>query len=722
MISARAVLITKWNKHGYRPLSIPSVETFDIDGAMDSDSDTWTFEIGDPSHELINVLRRDNEVRANIFAVTERAVEPLHSGFADEIMLSENNVLVFSGRDISAPAVDSIAPPKQFRGMKPEQIVSREARALKIGGRLRLQPGPAMGRISRDGSETYWEFWHRFYRKRAMWIWAGADGSLHAGHLNYNQKPAYQFGYPTRRHTGQKKLGWIAVERVELRKSTTSRVGEVWVLGEHGGNPFIAKAYDVTTAEWVKRPNKLIQSSQAKNIREAKAEAWLEVFESKVGALEITLTVADPGYLIRQNRMALLNIPEVGLTGKWFVVGSRYVGGAEGLYQVVRLREKGYALSRRVPADPQAPQEPNRNTSNTFGASLDVPFGNFFVNAARKHHGPWDFNLFLACLLAMGQMESGHQNKREGGSEIYYHWKARATRGAGRNPNDPGYGNQEDQHGRTKREWQELFANDPGNPLNPFSRDAGVGVMQLTTHSFKVAADKMNGGKVDEYTGNRWNPEWNIMEAAAVLLGKLSGIPPGGNNIYLGVKAYNGSGPAAERYAREVRKLVEETYLPKVEEGIQSANQQAGEFTPPLETPMPTQSNFRQIDPEGAPDNNGVRHHAAVDWFAPAHSDVFAPRNGKIVEITRNSDNSGQVFGGVVKMKERRSSRVWVFRHVDPRPRLRVGQQVEAGERLAEVSDWRSGSPHCHIEIWKTLSGGYDFENMIDPLVYMGAD
>jgi hypothetical protein len=55
-----------------------------------------------------------------------------------------------------------------------------------------------------------------------------------------------------------------------------------------------------------------------------------------------------------------------------------------------------------------------------------------------------------------------------------------------------------------------------------------------------------------------------------------------------------------------------------------------------------------------------------------------------------------------------------VLRHVVPR--VSVDQRVGAGQLVATVVPWRSGPPHVHIELWKSLSGGYRFENMIDPV------
>jgi hypothetical protein len=38
----------------------------------------------------------------------------------------------------------------------------------------------------------------------------------------------------------------------------------------------------------------------------------------------------------------------------------------------------------------------------------------------------------------------------------------------------------------------------------------------------------------------------------------------------------------------------------------------------------------------------------------------------------------------------------------------------DPGQVVATVTNWRDGSPHAHIEVWRTLQG--DYENMLDPM------
>jgi murein DD-endopeptidase MepM/ murein hydrolase activator NlpD len=137
----------------------------------------------------------------------------------------------------------------------------------------------------------------------------------------------------------------------------------------------------------------------------------------------------------------------------------------------------------------------------------------------------------------------------------------------------------------------------------------------------------------------------------------------------------------------------------------------------PLASSCGTSSEFAIGDPEGAPDRNGVRRHAGKDWFAPGRSPVRAPVAGTIVEAKVRPTTTGQVFGGTVKIEANRGKKVWVFRHCDPT--VRVGQKVGAGQIVATVTPWRGGAPHAHIELWKSRSANYRYEQMEDPMKYL---
>ncbi len=138
----------------------------------------------------------------------------------------------------------------------------------------------------------------------------------------------------------------------------------------------------------------------------------------------------------------------------------------------------------------------------------------------------------------------------------------------------------------------------------------------------------------------------------------------------------------------------------------------------PLPTSPGMRSEFSLADGEGAPDRNGVKHHAGKDWFAPGRSPVRAPVAGTIVEAKVRPSTSGQVFGGTVKIEAGGNKKVWVFRHCDPM-NVREGQKVQAGQVVAQVTPWRDGAPHAHIELWKSRNANYEYEQMEDPMTYL---
>ena len=137
----------------------------------------------------------------------------------------------------------------------------------------------------------------------------------------------------------------------------------------------------------------------------------------------------------------------------------------------------------------------------------------------------------------------------------------------------------------------------------------------------------------------------------------------------------------------------------------------------PLGTELGPHSEFAIPNPHGAPAANGVRYHAAKDWFAPPGTTVRAPATGTVVEARSDPRTAGPIFGGSVKVEDR-LGRVWVFRHVDPR--TAVGRRLRAGDVVATVARWQSGPSHAHVEVWKTLAGGYRYENMLDPMTFFG--
>jgi len=124
---------------------------------------------------------------------------------------------------------------------------------------------------------------------------------------------------------------------------------------------------------------------------------------------------------------------------------------------------------------------------------------------------------------------------------------------------------------------------------------------------------------------------------------------------------------------------------------------------------------FNLGDPEGMFPRPPGRH-GAVDWFAEGGTPVKAARAGRVVESTPSLGSSGQVFGGVVKIEETPGGITWVYRHVSPY--VPIALEVNAGQLIALVTRWDGGPDHLHMEVWKTLAGGYNFSNAIDPRSY----
>ena len=563
MIDAYATITTAWGGT-YKPVDIYRVQEFNVDASMDTDTDQWLLTIGDPKAELIDTLRRDAEVRVSIFARDVKKFQALQTGFADEVGFDTDGNLQMNGRDMTSVAVDSQAPPNQWRNARPTEVIEREARQLKIGSKVQLPKTAPFKTLARDGSETYWEFWYRLMRKRSMWLWSEPDGILTGGFLDYNAKPSYKFGRPSGSFSSLNP-GWIPVQHAMWKKSTANRIGEIFVIGHNAkGDSFPAHEKDTTISHWIKKPIRILTDSSARTQNETNASAHEEIFESIVGAVEWQLVIQNTDQLIRQNTTCEVNIPEIGLKGTFFVVGCKtFLSVEEGLYQVVRLRERNYALSKRTPDDPamgQAVGVDEFGASNAK-ASLPVRWSNCFIYAANNHHGPWNMKEFLAVLLSICDQESGFRDVLEGhgsGTEHPY-----AT--GGQPPSivvDPA----------GARRFQDNFRNEIGG------NQLGVGPMQLTTYSYKVAADKLfDPNVVDQYVGGRWNPCSNIAVAASVLRGKLRdvgaevGTPPLPiEQIWEGVRAYNGSGPQAENY-KEIIKGKFTQYLGIVESSMTAA-------------------------------------------------------------------------------------------------------------------------------------------------------
>lgn len=585
-------------------LPIPKLESYYVDTALDNDADTWTCDIGDPHGQYLEMLDRNSEVRVQLFGVGTEGQSYLMTGISDEVSYDEQGTITLTGRDLSSLATDSIISPKQFRHVRAHAIVDQQARELGFK-QTALAHAKQVKKVQfTDGSESYWEFWYRLYRKEQMWLWCEPNGILVANKLNYDAQTTYFFGSPKENDSQYLKRVYIPVERAEIHKSTQARVAEVWVYGHKGDNGFLSIAKDPTMNGWIKRPRKIMLDTESHTTKGAQKTGWEEIFEGKVGSVEIRLTIPDPGFMIRQNRVAHVRIPEIGFEGTFFVVGVRAQGGPNGFLQEVRLREKQYSISRRVPADPKLnTHTPGQATGlgaalAGIGGNMPESWGQYFVKAAKEFHGPWDYNLFLATLLAIADRETGgsFQNERQNGGPggDHYEWTPPPTENV-----IAGSHGTEGQPATALENWKQRFANESGDGYISF--EAGVGPMQLTDRGLKHQADDhFKPGNRDEFQGGRWHPEHNIWVAAKYLRSCLQGtVRDSGRDIdmWMGVMAYNRGVQGAldyfaahnqpSEYAISVKNKVynDPGYLPSVktarDTAVENANADPGDFVSP---------------------------------------------------------------------------------------------------------------------------------------------
>jgi cell wall-associated NlpC family hydrolase/prophage tail gpP-like protein len=500
---------------------------------------------------------------------------PIFTGIADQVTFTNDDYLLsITGRDMSALATDSDAPAGRWRHVKPAKFIGQRAHQLGLTDQY-ITKMAEIGRLSTDASETEWSFWYRIVRTKGFFMWTGPLGALYIDHLNYNDAPKYMFGFPP---PGKSTTGWTPVESVAVRSNKQGRKATVWVYGEDAktGRPFYSSAIDPNIKSWKRKPLSIVTSTIAKSNADAQAEAKEEIFESIVGAFEIELTIHDTAQVIAQNRNARLNLPGdmAHLNGIYFVTGVTRIGGADGFRQIVRLRERGFAISKRVPQPPSKdvkdPADAKVPSSVAAALSGEAEWAQSFVNAAREFGVPagWDLAVFLGTLLAICQIETAFRNVRYNGD---WQWQPYDvfTEDA-RNLNV-------EREADLQIKYQGLFANAPNSPGNPYNFDgqgAAVGPMQLLSKTYKDWADTYGWNGVPDHgelEGGRWNPDSNIRAAARALVEKLN-IPPKADptnpdTIWIGVARYGGS----QEYANNVRNEYNSRWKDVAESAVASA-------------------------------------------------------------------------------------------------------------------------------------------------------
>lgn len=630
----RAAITTKWSSGGYSPRTVRSIVSYYVDTSLDNDADTWTIEIADPGLSMPEILARDNEVRVQLYGAGANGTGYLFTGITDDVEYNESGVMRLVGRDLSILAIDNIAPPALFRHVRASALIHDEATKLGFPRTALNATSPVSGKtmvkkvMKRDGSETYWEFWYRLYRNEKMWLWTDPDGTLIGDRLNYDSPPSYYFGIARANESDAVKRMYIPCTSTNFKKSTTTRAYEVAVHGHKGDKGFIEKAYDQTLSGWQLKRRKLIDDPDAHSWDAASKSAYEEIFEGKVGAIEYNLTIIDPGFTIRTNKIARLNLPDIGLAGDFYVVGNRIQAGPEGVIQEVRLREKNYAITRRIPDEPSAkttsaPTGGAAGVAQQIQATGDVPkdWADYFVKAANKWHGPWDFNTFLALLLAIAEQETGIHNIREnggpGGSHIPWYPRPRSE-------NDPG--------GAALARWLPLFLNE----TKSVGREYGVGPMQLTDPGLKYEADDMmKTGYHDEREAGRWHPEHNIMTGAHYLRTCLDALadPRYPDTMWKGVAAYNAGVRGWSNgigYADKVKAL-----LPKYLQEVETARAEAAKSGGGVDTSGPEWGFV-----------NSTAQIAKLTWLKPATSNVDLIHVD--FELLSRLNNLGKASGKVI--------------------------------------------------------------------------
>jgi cell wall-associated NlpC family hydrolase/prophage tail gpP-like protein len=603
--------------HQYPPMKLLG---YMIDTAMDTDADQFSIDILPPDNDNTMLLHRDTEVRVSIYTGLKKGVEVLHTGLADRVTFdTDDRHISISGRDYSSVATDTTAPPMKWKHVQPASFIASRASKLGINN-VHAHQVSEIGTLTTDGSETEWGLWYRIARTKDMFLWFEPTGRLVMDRLNNDSKADYFFGTPGK--STPQSANWIGVERVEVTKDDQGRLGEVRV---YAGDPKKNTVYhgfgvDTSIPAWRRRPVKVMTSTTAKSSADAQKIADNEIFESIVGATEIMVTIRDPGFVVKQNSMARVDLPDIGLSGTWYIVGTRLRGGADGFFQDIRLRDRSFALSKRVPDAPNidtslSPDDPTLDPtlkpSGQIGANIthiggtqQGRYGRIFWRAAEKYAGGWDIGLFAAVLMSIGWEESKFQNVRGGG---HIEWYPRPESLGIRADGVPPVATQD-----LVEEWRRLFANHRGNPLNPRGGDSNtaVGIMQLVTDQYVDWADQ-NGNPFGtpafgEYDGGRWNPESNIMAGARAFKQKLDTPSTGArpdepDSIWNGVKAYYGShDDAANEYYKN---QVKHWYLLYFRDTITGAIQQATPISPSPTGRSIEVPGHGTIDTTGAPES-----------------------------------------------------------------------------------------------------------------------
>lgn len=597
MRAAHADISVNLGNHGHRKITTAHVLDYQTSQSVDNDADTFNVTLGNVGGKLDPIMVRDNELIVTLYLTNLKGEpKPIFTGIADVATLTEELLAPIVGRDLpTSLSIDSDAAPGRWRNHKPDKFIQHRAKAVGIR-RTRIADMKKLASFFTDGSEKEWQLWYRLARMRGMYMWSDNLGTLHVDHLGYSLKPAYHFGTPVK---GGPQANWLPVEQPLTHSSTKQgRIHKSIVYGTDTkrAQTKVGQSIDHRIDSWTKKPVEILTSTKHRSQSELSGLAKDEIFEGIVGAEELVITVRDANVVIEQNTMAMVNLPDYGYEQEMmFVVGVDRTGSMDTeCIQTVRLREKGFALTKRVPDAPTLDQGTHVGTNVSSGSIAEqlgnqgVRWPDYFVRATQEFRGSWDFAVFLGVLLSICSVETGFKNERQiaaGGFnsgeewQTYKHWLNSGDRLTSTKPEV-----------ELLREYEQTFANNPKNRLNPFyPANAGVGPMQVTSSGVKTWADEYGwqGKKdVDEYQGGRWNPESNI-RAAARSLGVWLRTPPAANptnadSIWIGVGRYNaglGNPSAQQTYITKVRRAYKNTYYKIAQQAVLAAKPNKGTST-----------------------------------------------------------------------------------------------------------------------------------------------
>lgn len=111
--------------------------------------------------------------------------------------------------------------------------------------------------------------------------------------------------------------------------------------------------------------------------------------------------------------------------------------------------------------------------------------------------------------------------------------------------------------------------------------------------------------------------------------------------------------------------------------------------------------------------------HIGLDIWVPAFSEIISPLDGKIHSF-KDNDNFGDYGPTVILEHSYRGRQFYtLYGHLSRRSleHLQVGQQISAGEKVAELGDFDENgdyAPHLHFQVIEDLEGRIgDFPGVI---------